>query len=262
MDLHQDAICGVYRIVNNVNDKLYIGSSIHVDRRFAEHIWALRRNKHGNIHLQRAWNAYGEESFEFELIELVEDSEDLLIQREQYWIDYYRAYDINIGYNISHYALGSGGYEVSEETREKLRRAAIGRTVSDATKEKLSRMRQGELNAFYGKHHTEETKMRLREKAKQRDPASFNISGFAKGRGTQCYTEDTYRKLSECRRGEKSGTAKLTEASVIDILKMIQNKVPYSEIKRKYAIADSQISRIRHKKRWGHLYEKYPELYT
>ena len=244
--------CGVYRIVNNINCKLYIGSSIHINRRFVEHISALRRNCHGNKHLQMAWNTYGEENFEFEIIELIEDFENLLVAREQYWMDYYSSYNPILGYNISHYASGSGGYEVSDETREKLRRAATGRKYSSETKEKLSSMRRGKLNSFYGKHHTEETKKLLSDKAKKRDPSSRNISGFAFSRGTQCYTEDTYRKLSESHRGEKSGTAKLKEDDVVNILKMVRNKIPYSEIKSKYHIAYSQISRIKSGERWAH----------
>ena len=261
MGLIKYDVCGVYRIVNKLNNKIYIGSSVCIKKRFIEHLSALRRNAHHSVHLQNAWNSYGEENFEFEILEVLEDYDNILVEREQYWIDYYRSYDTSFGYNISHYAGRRSGYKTSDETKEKLRQAAIGRIVSAETKERLSKMRQGEQNVFYGKHHTEETKRILSEKAKQRDPASFNISGFAKGRGTLCYTEDTYRKLRECNRGEKSGTAKLTEPDVIDILRMIQNNIPYSEIKLKYPIVDSQISRIKHKKRWGYLYDKYPELY-
>lgn len=53
---------GVYQIYNTVNGKRYIGSSIHIEQRFKEHLRNLRANKHVNAHLQSAWNKYGEHS--------------------------------------------------------------------------------------------------------------------------------------------------------------------------------------------------------
>lgn len=61
--------CGVYRIVNLVNNNTYIGSSININRRLTQHRLELRCNKHPNHYLQNAWNKYGEENFEFQIIE-------------------------------------------------------------------------------------------------------------------------------------------------------------------------------------------------
>ena len=41
-----------------------------------------KNNKHGNKHLQRSYNKYGEENFVFEVLEFVEDKNNLL-EREQ-----------------------------------------------------------------------------------------------------------------------------------------------------------------------------------
>lgn len=43
---------GVYQIYNTINGKRYIGSSIHIEQRFKEHLRNLRANKHANAHLQ------------------------------------------------------------------------------------------------------------------------------------------------------------------------------------------------------------------
>ena len=62
-----------YQIVNKINGKKYIGIT---DRepltRFAEHKRALRNHKHVNYKLQKDWIDYGEENFDFELIESLE----------------------------------------------------------------------------------------------------------------------------------------------------------------------------------------------
>lgn len=61
--------CGIYVIKNNVNNKMYIGSSTNIKQRFTCHKSALRNNNHRNKHLQNAWNKYGEDNFEFIIIE-------------------------------------------------------------------------------------------------------------------------------------------------------------------------------------------------
>lgn len=86
----------IYKITNIVNNKKYIGQTKDYKKRFSQHKTSLRKNKHCNPHLQKAWNKYGEKSFVFEVIEYTEDYND----REQYWIKYYKS-DIN-GYNILH----------------------------------------------------------------------------------------------------------------------------------------------------------------
>ncbi len=57
---------------------------------------------------------------------------------------------------------GNRGKDVSEETREKLRNLRLNKPTSEETKEKISLSMIGEKNHFYGKHHTEETKEKMR----------------------------------------------------------------------------------------------------
>lgn len=61
-------ICGIYMIRNKVNDKVYIGQSISIEERFCSHKRKLNNKTHDSRHLQYAWNKYGEEAFEFEII--------------------------------------------------------------------------------------------------------------------------------------------------------------------------------------------------
>jgi len=73
---------GIYEIMNVVDGKKYIGSSKNVENRFKQHKGKLNRNVHNNVHLQNAWNKYGEESFVFEVIELCDKNDLLLIEQK------------------------------------------------------------------------------------------------------------------------------------------------------------------------------------
>ena len=131
---------GVYQIYNTVNGKRYIGSSIHIEQRFKEHLRNLRANKHVNSHLQSAWNKYGEHSFILEEIELCEPDQCLKVEQE--YIDYYHAADRKFGYNIDPYADHTGN-TLSEETRKKISEKAKGRKWSKEQRENWSKIMTG-----------------------------------------------------------------------------------------------------------------------
>ena len=63
---------GIYCIKNLITNKLYIGKACYVKARIGAHKWLLRNNKHVNIHLQHAWNKYGEFNFKFDIVEFCE----------------------------------------------------------------------------------------------------------------------------------------------------------------------------------------------
>lgn len=127
----------IYKIVNTKNEKIYIGSAKYTKRRWEEHLKCLRGDKHNNGHLQAAWNKYKEENFNFEIIEIIGDPKNLL-GREQYWIDYYKSYDDNYGYNICKTAGSRLGMKHTEETIERMRLIKIGKRFSEETRRRMS----------------------------------------------------------------------------------------------------------------------------
>ncbi len=130
---HQDkekGTCGIYKIINKINGKYYIGSSDFIERRIRQHQIKLNGNIHANSHLQNAWNKYGGSNFDFVMIKIV--SEKKLIKTEQSYID--NVLDKKVLYNINYEA---------------------GRTI-------LS----GKNNGMYGKHHSEETRKTWSKKRK------------------------------------------------------------------------------------------------
>lgn len=165
---------GIYKITCKVTNKIYIGSSNNIEKRWNEHIWELNNNRHSNKHLLKAWHKYGSKEFEFSIIEECEE-DDLLI-REQYYLDYYKSYNHNLGYNICKDALSPmKGRKHSKETiehfkqiRKGLPSPTLGKKVSAETKQKLSLLNSGEGNPFYGRKHTTETKNKISKANKGR----------------------------------------------------------------------------------------------
>ena len=123
----------IYRIQNVINNKGYVGSAMSKEARWREHHTQLRNNKHHSILLQRAWNKYGEDQFVFEVIEILDNpTKKMLLEREQYWIDFYDAANPDKGYNILSKAGSRQGVKASEETKEKLRISHLGHKPSKA----------------------------------------------------------------------------------------------------------------------------------
>lgn len=103
---------GIYTIINKTNGQRYIGQSKNVKTRLWQHKSLLKNNKHkyktGELSLlQKAWNKYGEDAFEFKIVEFCEVDE--LNKREQYWIDFYKCNHAKYrqGYNVTDGGEGS-----------------------------------------------------------------------------------------------------------------------------------------------------------
>ena len=154
---------GVYLISNNVNGKCYVGSTIHLDQRRREHFSKLANNKHINAHLQNAYNKYGREAFDFEVLETMDiddNIKDKLLKREQFWID-----NLKPEYNILLVAGSNLGYHHTEETKKKISESTTGVKKSE---EHAKHIREGQS----GRVLTEEHKAKLSEAARHRKSPS------------------------------------------------------------------------------------------
>ena len=100
---------GIYKITNTLNNKSYIGQSIHIKQRWKEHIQASR-NKEPQSLISKAIKKYGKENFKFEIIEQCKIVD--LDEREIYWIKYYNSY--SSGYNMT--MGGESGYKYDPQT--------------------------------------------------------------------------------------------------------------------------------------------------
>lgn len=94
-------VCHIYEIVNDINDKVYIGKSERsLEKRFYDHCMESRRDRSKDRPLYRAMKKYGVDKFHIKLLEETDYPEE----REKYWIEQRGSY-IN-GYNAT---LGGEG---------------------------------------------------------------------------------------------------------------------------------------------------------
>lgn len=105
---------GIYKILNTVNGKFYVGSAVSLERRKQEHFTSLRKGKHSNVLLQRSFNKYGEGSFEFIIVKVVDEIAKL-VAWEQVYLDWWEP-----EFNICKEAGNTLGTVRDEKTKKKL----------------------------------------------------------------------------------------------------------------------------------------------
>ena len=181
----------IYKIINTTNNKYYLGSTINFHKRRLRHLNTLKKGTHHCIHLQRAWDKYGENNFIFEIVEEcinIKEKEQLILN----------TIDFNTIYNVSKTASGGNMIENhpdkeaiilgrTQELRNSVKNPAFGeknpnwrggihkikstcmcgnKKATNANSCQKCKNISGEKNPFYGKTHSEETKKLLSEKNK------------------------------------------------------------------------------------------------
>lgn len=183
---------GIYSITNKNNNKIYIGSALNISNRWKIHLCQLRNNKHHSSYLQRSFNLLSEEFFIFKILEIIKDK-NKLIEREQYYIDLYKSYDINFGYNMAPVAGSPIGTKRDNVVKEKLSKLwkkkykdgyihpMKGKTHSAETKEKQSiskiKKYKTEKHPRTDKKHTKESIKKMIGKNKGKNSAMFGKKG-------------------------------------------------------------------------------------
>lgn len=189
----------IYRITNNVTNRMYIGCTSNPKRRWVGQGCQYRENKEFYSDIQK----YGWENFTKEIL-CEACNRKLAHIFETNFIKYFDT--IKKGYNrdfsTEHstecrkkISASCKGKVFSEEHKKKISESRIGIVLSEEHKKKISESIKGEKHHFYGKHHSEETKRKLSE--------------LHKGK---VLSEDHKKKLSESHKGilvgDKSPSAK------------------------------------------------------
>ena len=227
---------GIYRITNTVNGKSYIGKTgMNFGDRWDSHRSLLRNGKHFNPYLQNAWNKYGEDVFEFKILQVVENVDDLNELEIQYISDYRER---GISYNLSD--GGNGGFflgkHLSAETKRKIgdknRIHMTGRKFSDEVRSKMS-----------------ESQKRRYEKWTDADRAAYGKLVSERSRGYK-WSEESKAAFSKLQR-EKPNGAKFTADDIRCIRRKKEEGVTLVAIAKEYNTSPSYISNIVHRRRWA-----------
>lgn len=212
----------IYCIENTKNNKKYIGSTKSINRRWYIHKYLLKKQKHANIHLQSAWNKYGEAAFVFSILETNIEA-NLLLEKEDYYIKKYNTLNREVGYNIA------------ADTTSPMN----GRKHSDASKEKMREAKLGAKNNFYGRKHNEQTINKIREQkiGKKLTPE---------------HKEKIIKTIAKS--GEQNINAKLTKEKVHLIREEFKNTVMYKGFIKylalKFNVSRDTIRRVVRNKLW------------
>jgi group I intron endonuclease len=145
---------GVYVIKCKINDRFYVGVSKDIKARWNEHKSDLKNNKHHSIKLQRSYNKYGAEAFEYSVIYEASDYEAAVNLEMAMIKSFYGKMLLNSSASSKGFYKG---YKHSQEVKNKISKALIGNKYT------------------LGYRHTEEAKQKQRE-ASRGNPTRFKPS--------------------------------------------------------------------------------------
>ena len=216
---------GVYKIENQENDKVYIGSTNNLNLRRNNHFSDLRHDRASNSHLQNAWKKYGEGNFIFEALEEFSGETEELREREKHWINELNSTDREQGYNVRSDPTTNEGFNHSEATKQKISEIKKGVSIDYTMTDEERAWRAKRCKEFRpGDHMTEEQR------------------------------EKMLKNLRKAVRGSSNNNAKLNEeqAKAIKIL-IRDSNLTHQEIADKFPVSHSTVEKISMGTRWAHV---------
>ena len=123
---------GIYMIRCKPNNKIYVGQSVDISRRWKQHKVDLNSRHHSNEELQKDWDNYGEDNFEFKIVQKCK--KEHLDELEIIHVEQFKAFEY--GYNETVGGKGSFGFKHSKNTKDKMRKPK-----SEIARKNMSRTR-------------------------------------------------------------------------------------------------------------------------
>lgn len=184
----------IYAIINILNDRIYVGQTFNKLKRFGEHKKTLIAHTHCNPFLQKDWDKCGKNVFIF--VELEKCELENLTIKEQYWID-----KLKPDYNIAPVAGSMLNYKHTDEAKERMRQAQLGKKHSEETKKKMSEARKGnQVNK--GRKQSKEVIEHRTKFVKGRKQSSEEIAKRVAARKGYVVSEETRLKMAAAKKGK------------------------------------------------------------
>jgi len=164
-------ISGIYKIINKLNGKYYVGSAKNVRQRWYRHVWKLNKGTHHNKHLQNVWRKYNPDIFRFVIVEYSIPNNKTLLLIEQRFLDIAKS-ERDMVYNIAFIARGNPGYagrRHSPETIAKMKKSAKNRPIRKHSE--ITKIRIGLKSV--GRFYSSRTRLKMSQSAKNRPEISY-----------------------------------------------------------------------------------------
>lgn len=182
----------IYKIINTINNKFYVGSTTNTVERFRTHRNRLRGNRHHCRHLQAAWNQYGEQAFVFHVIETI-PKEQSLQEAEDKWLQEHVGKEHCYNHGLRSGAPWRGAPKESHprfgQPRSKDERQLISKKLKEFYAKDITN------HPRFGKQHSSEAKAKISAKVR----AAVERGGS----GKFIPSEETRRKMSEALKGNQ-----------------------------------------------------------
>lgn len=250
----------IYAIENKVNGKMYIGQTINLKRRWANHKSKLKNNKHINQHLQNSYNKYGKSKFKYKIIERNIPVEKLE-EKETYYIHKYNSF--KGGYNLKKY--GERGVIFSKKTLQKISKNNAryweGKSRNELTGKKISKALIGEYKGAQNPHSIKkEIGLKIYNEYKDKNVSQqqlskkYNISNVIVGhicRGEHWSTKGFRPIQKTYLKGKNHPASKIIKKQGVKIFRdYYQQNINQKQLAKKYNVSRCTINSIVNCKHW------------
>ena len=233
-------VCGIYLIRNLKNNKIYIGQSVDIHRRWLEHLrsgqpekYSRRSYRDTNVPLHRAMQKYGIDNFTITILEKCKKEE--LNEKEKYWISLMQSNNKIVGYNLTLGGQENFALKGEKHSQAKLTQQEVNEIIVLLQTTNLSLQ---EISNKYNKISKSTLSM-------------INQGKIWKNSSLKYPLRQTYTGL----KGSKNHKAKFTEQQVMEIRQLYSQGYTLKDIPQKYKdiASDSAITAILYGKTYKHL---------
>lgn len=183
-------VCGIYKIINLINNKFYIGSSKNLKVRLWKHRSLLRHNKHYNLHLQNSWNKYGEDNFDYCIVETCDEEHQY--EREQFYINTLHP-EYNIAEKVELPSFSEESRKKQSETRKRMFKEGL------LTPTRMTKVFMYDLNGNFIKEFPSE-KSAAEELGVDKSQIEKNLTGENKRCHNYIFTYEYFTSIPPYRR--------------------------------------------------------------
>lgn len=188
-----ESVSGIYCAIHRDTGACYVGSSINVGRRRRQHLKASRAGKHSCF--AKAVRRYGEDAFDFEILERCERPE--LLRREEFYIALLGAASAD-GFNTRTRACAPYDYKHLPASKDRISAAMKGRILSAATRTRMSASMSGKKKGPMSEAHRQAIAAGLKSYKR----TASHCAAISLGQTGKKFTPETRQKMRDRKLGK------------------------------------------------------------